>query len=326
MFLRLGLIMLLVAGLAAVFSASCGIVPESSELYSENFTLAEDALVTVRNTSGDVDIVTWGKEYVEVNATKTTTWGKSELDKVEIQVTHTPGNMLVETKVLQKNARVSVVYDIKLPRHIVMNSVEVENGDIYIEGTNGSTIATTSLGSIRVKNTSGYLTATADTGKIELEGTTGGAKLVTSNAGIYVNKADGEILATTSNGSIEIRDSKGDATLDTSNGRILVSDLDGFVLRARTSNGDVDVVRAEGLEMAETTNGDIEAELAGIREEGAAIRTTNGSIVLYLSPDLNADIELKAVSGEWISQTTMQIVTSGPTYMTGILGDGGAKI
>jgi DUF4097 and DUF4098 domain-containing protein YvlB len=326
MLLRLGVLIVVLGGLVSVFSMSCGVVPESTEIYSENFTLEENALVTVRNTSGDISIVTWGKEYVEVNATKKTTWGKSELDKVEVRVTTTPGNMVVETAIVQKNARVSVQYDIKLPRNVIMNSVEVENGDIHLEDTNGSTIVTTSLGSIRIKNTSGYLTATADSGKIELEGTTGGAKLVTSNSGIYVNKADGDISATASNGAIEVRDSKGDVTLDTSNGHISVTDLDGFVVRARTSNGPIDVHGAGGVQMAETTNGNIDIELSNVREEGATIRTTNGSIVLYLSPDLNAEIELKAGAGEWSSQTVMQIVTSGRTYMSGILGAGGAKI
>ena len=326
MLLRLGVLALALGGLLSVCCFACGVIPESSEVYSENFTLAEDALVSVRNTSGDVGIVTWGKDYVEVNATKKTTWGKSELEKVEVQVTTTPTSMLIESKVLQKNARVTVVYDIKVPKNVVINSVELQTGAISLEGTTGDTIATTSLGSIRVKNASGFLTATAESGKIELEGTTGGAKLVTSNAGISVKKADGDLSATTSMGAIEVRESKGDVTLDTSNGRISVTDLQGFVVRARTSNGPIDVLRVSGVQVAETTNGDVKVDLAGIREEGASIKTANGSIEAFLGCGLNANIEVKTPSGEWSCHTTMIIDVSSTTHMQGKLGVGGSLI
>lgn len=327
MFSRLGAFLLILGLILAVLTMSCGLVAESTELYSKDFTLGADALVTVRNTEGNISIVTWGKEYVEVNAEKKTTWGMSELDKVDIVVTTNPDNLLIETKVLQKNARVTVNYDIKLPRNVIMSNIDVQNGDVYLEGTNGSTIITASLGGVRVKNTSGYLTVTAEAGKIELEGTTGGAKLVTSNRGIFINKADGDISATTSNGKIEVKDCKGYVTLDTSRSGILVDGLEGFVVLARTSYGPIHIRNVEGVEAVENDNGSIEVELASIRDDGASITTTRGSISVYLSPDLNANIELKTPSGEWSWSTgTAGIELEAPTHMKGTLGDGGSLI
>jgi len=221
---------------------------------------------------------------------------------------------------------VTVIYDIKVPKNVSISNVEVQSGSILLEGTSGNTIATTSLGSIHVKNASGFLTATAESGKIELEGTTGGAKLVTSNAGVYVKKADGDLSATTSNGAIEIRESKGDVTLDTSNGRITVTDLQGLVVRARTTNGPIEVLRVSGVQVAETSNGGIKVEVPSIPAEGASIKTANGSIEVFLGCGLNANIEVKTPSGEWSCHTTMIIGESSTTYMQGVLGTGGSLI
>ncbi len=172
------------------------------------------------------------------------------------------------------------------------------DGSIKIAGTSGDTVAIARFGSISVQNTSGYLDITAEKGKIRLEGTTGGAKLTTADDAIEVVSADGDITATNSNGGITVNDCKGNMTLETSHGGIHVDNLQGSVLMAKTKNAPITIKGATAVEVVETSDDDIKAEISSVGVNGTSIRVDKGSISLYLSSDINADIELKTSSGD----------------------------
>jgi len=71
------------------------------------------------------------------------------------------------------------------------------------------------------------------------------------------------------------------------------------------------------------------AEISSIGASGTTITVNAGSISLYLSNDINADIELKTLSGDIITHSFGGITTSGDTaegYLKGTVGSGGNKI
>ena len=326
-FLALSLILLV---LAVGALSGCGVLRTDTEKFDQTYTVTAGTKIDISNTDGDINVSAWDIDHAEVSATKSTSWGTAELEKVEIHV-DTAGGLKIETKVLQKNARVSVSYEIKIPKNSVLDTVTTAAGKISLDGVSGEDVTiTTSNGGIYVKGGSGHITATSSNGKIELDGTSGEATLVTSNGDVLVtNKKVGNITATTSNGGIEIKDSKGDVTLDSSNGAIKVTNLDGYVLRAKTSNGPINIKKTTGIIVAETSNYNVTAEVYTVRDPGTTIKTSRGSIELYLSASLNASIEMKASSGEISIHSIPRVTTEGPTdsnYFKGVLGDGGSRI
>jgi hypothetical protein len=334
MLVRVAALLAIIGGLVIPLCLGCGALglEDTEPPHTENYTVSESTQVTVLNgdSNGDIKIETWGKDYVELTWTKSTTWGKSELANADVKVTEAPGRLDVETKLLSRNARVSVNYDIKLPKNALLVKVTAGDGKTNIAGTSGNTIVIAKFGSISVKNTSGYMDITAEKGNIRLEGTTGGAKLTTAESSIEVVNADGDIKATNSNGGITVNDCKGDMTLETSGGGIHVSNLLGCVLLARTTNAPIEISGVTAVEVAETSNADIKAEFGSVGVNGTTIKVKQGAIRLDLSSDINADMELKTLSGEVaVNSGAGTISITGefsPQQFKGIVGTGGSKI
>lgn len=327
-FLALSLILLV---LAVGALSGCGVLRTDTEKFDQTYAVTVGTKIDISNTDGDINVSAWDiEDHVDVTATKSTSWGTAELDKVDIHVdADTAGVTRIETRILQKNARVSVSYEIRVPRNSVLDTVTTATGKISLDGVSGENVTiTTSNGGIYVNGGSGEITATSSNGKIELDGTSGEGTLVTSNGDILVSKTVGNITATTSNGRIEIKDSKGDVTLDSSNGAISVTNLDGYVVRAKTSNGAINITKTTGIVVAETSNYNVTAEISNVKDPGTTIKTSRGSIELYLSASLNASIEMKTSSGQISLHSGPEISTSqfDPNYLKGILGSGGSSI
>jgi len=333
MLVRVAALLAIVGGLIIPLCLGCGALglEDTEPPHTENYTVSESTQVTILNgdSNGDIKIETWGKDYVELTWTKSTTWGKSELANADVKVTEAPGRLDVETKLLSRNARVSVNYDIKLPKNALLVKVTAGDGKTNIAGTSGNTVVIARFGSIYVKNTAGYLDITAERANIHLEGTTGGAKLTTTESSIEVVNADGDIKATNSNGGITINDCKGDMTLETSGGGIHVSNLQGCVLLAKTTNAPINIRGATAVESAVTSKSDVVAEISSVKPDGMTITVNAGSISLHFLSDINADIEMKTSSGDIVTHSFWGITTSDNTtkgYVKGTIGTGGYKI
>jgi hypothetical protein len=230
---------------------------EKTEEFRETYEVAPGTKMQVHNANGDIKISQWDEDYVEVYAKKKTSHGEEELAKVDIEVV-IDDMMKVRTKYLEKNVRVSVKYDIKVPKEVVVHEVRTSNGEIELRGTNGDT------------------------------------RLMTSNGEVYVVDVKGTVSAQTSNGEIEIKRTTA-------------------VLEANTSNGEVSV------------------EIRNMPEEGTKISSSNGSIHVHISDDLNADLRAVTSMGnvqirdvDLGSRFTATSQTS--TLLTGEIGEGGRSI
>lgn len=334
MLARIATLLAFIGVLLVPLTFGCGTLglEESDTPQTENYTVSQDTAVTLfnGNVNGTVKVEAWGKDYVELTWTRRTTWGKSELEKAEVKVTQAPGRLDIEGKLLSKDAKVSVDYDIKLPRNALLARVTSGDGSIRIAATSGDTIVSSGVGSVSVQNTSGYLDITVEQGKIHLEGTTGGAKLTTADDVIEVISADGDIIAANSNGGITINDCKGDVSLQTSHGSINVDNLQGSVLLAKTKNAPITIKRATAVGVVETTNADIKAEIRSVGVSGTSIKVEKGSISLYLSSGVNANMELEAEAGAVAvnsSAGTLNITGEfSQQYFKGTVGAGGNSI
>ncbi|KTG16326.1 DUF4097 family beta strand repeat-containing protein [Haloferax profundi] len=128
-----------------------------------------------------------------------------------------------------------------------------------------------------------------------------------------------------SNGSIDVQGTTGDLEARTSNGSITVRRLDGFA-ELTTSNGSITAFDVGGLDGVRTTNGSLEVDVRAIRDD-TSIETSNGSIEAALAGDLDAEVVAQTATG---SIDTSGLSLSGAnvsrTRVTGTLGDGGPTL
>ncbi len=115
--------------------------------------------------------------------------------------------------------------------------------------------------------------------------------------------------------------------IGTVNGTLRISGLDN-VEDLHAVNGDIEVFEAGGNIHAHTTNGNVHLELAHAPDKsGAAAETTNGSLVLAVPADLEAELEARCLNGNFYSELPITMESSQrPREVHGKLGRGGAPI
>lgn len=115
--------------------------------------------------------------------------------------------------------------------------------------------------------------------------------------------------------------------LGTVNGTLRVSGVE-TVEDLHTVNGNIEVFEAGGNIHARTTNGNVRLELAHLRDSsGATAETTNGSLVLAVPSDTQADLEARCLNGNFFSELPIEMESSQRLReLHGKLGHGGSPI
>lgn len=115
--------------------------------------------------------------------------------------------------------------------------------------------------------------------------------------------------------------------LTTVNGGLKVSEVDN-IEELRTVNGNIEVFEGGGPVRAHTTNGNIRIELPRARRIGAlTAETMNGSLLLAIPSDTQAELETRCLNGSFSSELPISMEsTAAPREMHGRLGHGGASI
>lgn len=115
--------------------------------------------------------------------------------------------------------------------------------------------------------------------------------------------------------------------VETVNGAVRVRGVEGAG-SLRSVNGNVEVFDAAGRFNARTTNGNIRIELRQLPAgPPVAIETMNGSVVLALPPDANAELDVRSLNGDFRSDLPLlQKGSIGPREYHGRLGSGGGEV
>src|SRR5215470_279291 len=117
--------------------------------------------------------------------------------------------------------------------------------------------------------------------------------------------------------------------INTVNGTLRVKDLDS-VGDLHTVNGNIEVYESSGNLHAHTTNGNVYVELkhaADAHGTHTQAETTNGSVLLAIPADSQADLEARCMNGSF--STELPFVMEGaiqPRVLRGRLGKGGPAI
>jgi hypothetical protein len=115
--------------------------------------------------------------------------------------------------------------------------------------------------------------------------------------------------------------------IGTVNGTLRIAGVEN-VEDLHTVNGNIEVFEAGGSVHAHTTNGNVHLELAhALDKAGATAETTNGSLVLAVPSDMQAEVEAHCLNGNFYSELPITMEsTQRPREMHGRLGRGGAPI
>ena len=119
--------------------------------------------------------------------------------------------------------------------------------------------------------------------------------------------------------------------IGTVNGTLRIAGVDA-IEDLRTVNGNIEVYEGGGNIHAHTTNGNVHLELAHLgssqNEKGeATAETTNGSLVLAVPSDTQADVDAKCLNGNFSSELPLALEsTLRPREIHGKFGRGGSPI
>jgi hypothetical protein len=115
--------------------------------------------------------------------------------------------------------------------------------------------------------------------------------------------------------------------LGTVNGTLRIAGVEA-IEDLRTVNGNIEVYEGGGSVHAHTTNGNVHLELLHVQDKnGAVAETTNGSLLLAVPTDTQADVEARCLNGSFYSELPLSLASSQrPRETHGRLGKGGVPI
>ncbi|MDQ6652694.1 MAG: DUF4097 family beta strand repeat-containing protein, partial [Acidobacteriota bacterium] len=174
---------------------------EVREEFHQTYPLAADGRVSLENVNGGVHITVWDRNEVQVNAIKRA-YRQERLTEAKIEVSSTVDAIRIRTTFPEEDQNFSddergrynnpaiVEYSIIVPSKARLESVDLVNGSLDIEGVEGD------------------VKASSVNGRVVVHGLMGEAKLNTVNGGLeatFARLAETKSLALGSvNGSIEV--------------------------------------------------------------------------------------------------------------------------
>jgi hypothetical protein len=317
----------LVAVLAALFflmgfySAKATAKERYEEKFERTVSLAKDGTVTLANITGSIDVKSWDRGEVKINALKiskasTLSEAKENANSVEIVVEKEGNTLHIKTEYPEerkiwrrKSLNVSVNYSLVIPAKA---SAKIDSV----------------TGSVDLENIGGTAKVEVVTGNASVEKNGGAVKVEVVTGAIVVKKADKGVDCETVTGKIEAQNITGDAFLKTVTGRITASQIKGSI------KFNVVTGRVELSEVSEASFVDGEIVTGAFLYDGKikrdgryTINTHTGKIEMILPEDSDFDLEANTFSGE--IESDFDIKVSGrisKKRISGVVNEGGALV
>ncbi len=233
-----------------------------------------DGKVTVKVVRGEVSIVAWDRNDVQVSGLldeKT----KEFIFSVDGDVTR---------------------IEIKLPKRLRWLSGRGSDLTIRVPGASDLDISGVST-DVSTRGSQVGVEVGTVSGDIEVSGGEGRIALVTVSGEIELRDAAGRIRLTSVSGDIEVLHTRGNATYGTVSGNVLIEDS-GEEVRVESVSGDVEILNSAFTRIGgHSVSGSI--DIRGTMESGGSIDfgTVSGSVRLRLSGDIDASFDIETNSG-----------------------------
>jgi hypothetical protein len=284
-------------GLAVLFALvmiSSPLLAGQKEKYEEKFEktvdLARDGKVIIDNVSGSIEIVTWDRAQVQIDADKvsraaTMKKAQEDADLVKITVSKENSTVRIKTEYPEKNNKnlsVSVSYRLRIPAQAAVNAKTVS-------------------GTVRCENIGGYLMAETTSGKVVALGARSGANCSSKSGNVEVEDITGDVDLHTVSGSVIADSVRGSVEADTVSGNVLLTNITGAdKVEGNTTSGRVVYegdIASSGYYFLKAHSGRVELTV----QSGAAFdvnaRTFSGSINSEFEITTKGKIDRKSLSG-----------------------------
>ena len=150
---------------------------ELREEFHQTYNLTPTGRVSLENINGGVQIKVWDRAAVQVDAVKRA-YRKERLNEAQIQVNATEENIRIKTEYPDErqnfrsdegryNNPASVEYTLTVPRKAVLESVELVNGAIDIDGVEGNVKASSINGKVAARGLMGEAKLSTINGQLQ---------------------------------------------------------------------------------------------------------------------------------------------------------------
>jgi DUF4097 and DUF4098 domain-containing protein YvlB len=184
-----------------------------------SYKLDDGGRFSLSNVNGSVVVTGGDGDNVEIVAIKKAD-NQEDLDKIEIEISHSADEIVVETELGESNRWFShgnnsgsVKYEVIVPMGTRLDSVETVNGGVNISGVSGKVVAESVNGDLEVSDLAGDVGLSTVNGSIEAEFSRledqQHVKVETVNGRVTIDlpgNADVDISADTLNGGINASD------------------------------------------------------------------------------------------------------------------------
>ncbi len=251
-------LMLVAAGLTSASAKS----NRASEKFQKLCALSPGGTVSLQNVNGNVEITTWDKNEVKIEAEKFADDG-GDLDDLQIEVDATGDRVAIDTKYPERRDdhhghALGVNYILVVPRGANLDKIKIVNGEITISGVAGKVMATAVNGTIHTTGLSNGCELETVNGKVDAEFTSlqarAGAKLKSVNGSLVVRlpaDAKADIKATATMGHISNEFGLQSSRQDEDHSFVKVGDSlrgkiggGGASVRLETVNGSIRIVKS----------------------------------------------------------------------------------
>ncbi|NIO49312.1 MAG: DUF4097 family beta strand repeat protein [Candidatus Aminicenantes bacterium] len=297
----------------------------ADERYEEKFertvSLAKDGKVTLANITGSIDVKSWDRDEVKINALKiskasTLSEAKENANSVKIVVKKEGNTLQIKTEYPEgreiwrrKSLNVSVNYSLVIPAK-ASAKIDSVTGNVDLEEIGGAA---------KVEVVTGNATLEKNGGAVKVEVVTGA---------IVVRKADKGVDCETVTGKIEVQNITGDAFLKTVTGRITASQIKGSIkFHVVTGRVELSEVSEASFVDGEIVTGSFLYDGKIKREGRYTINIHTGKIEMILPGDSGFDLEANTFSGR--IETDFEIKISGKISkkrISGVVNEGGALV
>lgn len=285
----------------AVWTGALAAGDTIEEKLNRTEALARNGRVSIQNVSGTIEVRSWDKAQVQIDAVKVAessseSRARESLDLVKIQISNEGGLVRIETKYPEgrgfgRNIRVRVNYVLRIPDQA----------------------------SLRVKNVSGDIEAHNIGGDLDIDEVSGDVTI--KDAGRSV---DGKTVS----GDIHLAGAAGEVNLRAVSGSITASAITGSV-EAESVSGDIDLrdIREASSVRAKTISGEIECETDILPSGRYSFDALSGGIRLVFPASASFEIDAETFSGR--IHTDFPVTMTGkisPKSLHGTVGGGGATL
>lgn len=232
----------LMAVLIAAFVIAPVVADDNQQQYVERFEksvpLVANGSVSLHNIAGDIEINTWGRGEVKIEALKvshaaTMERARANADEVTIDVRTEGKQVEIETNYPEGNHRnlnVSVEYKLTVPEAASLETGSVSgsirltrlrgdaelnsvSGDVQADQVGGTLRAKSVSGNVRISEVSQQATAESVSGAVEIRGVGGETHAKSVSGDVTVEHSDGPVSAESLSGDVNVVEA-GNAGLD----------------------------------------------------------------------------------------------------------------